>query len=230
MEWRKEHDIFLLREMLASDIFHYRKGSPDRGRIWDEIADRLNATKDMVFHIKEKRSVRDRWNLHKNKFKKNRREEEAASGIEVDEQDEKDVLIEELTDQEETTKESIGNKEKADKVAAEDVRNKALERLGETKKRKQEVDGNDVTKKTRVRRSTEGALTFLKEKAEQELEIRKQDQKIQQQAQHQQIQQQQQIMQMVQAQNEQMQMIQQQQMQQNQSLMALLQKVITHQP
>jgi hypothetical protein len=167
--------------MLASNIFHYRKGSPDRGRIWDKIADRLNATKDMLFHIKEKRSVRDRWNLLKNKFiKKNRHEEEAASGIEVDEQDEKDILIEELTDQEETTKESIGSKEKADKVAAEDMRNKALERLGETKKRKQEVDGNDATKKTRVRRSTEGALTFFKEKAEQELEIRKQDQKIQQ--------------------------------------------------
>ena len=148
----------------------------------------------------------------------------------MNEQEEKYILIEELTDQEQTTKESIGSKEKADKVAAEDVRNKVLERLGETKKRKQEVDGNDATKKTRVRRNREGALTFLKEKAEQELEIRKQDQKIQQQAQQQQIQQQQQIMQMVQPQNEQMQMIQQQQMQQNQSLMALLQKVITHQP
>jgi hypothetical protein len=68
MEWTKEHDIFLLREMLASNIFHYRKGSPDRGRIWDKIADRLNATKDMLFHIKEKRSVQDRWNLLKNKL------------------------------------------------------------------------------------------------------------------------------------------------------------------
>lgn len=229
MEWSKEHDIFLLREMLASEIFHHRKGSPDRGRIWDEIAERLNATKDIVFRIKEKRAVRDRWNLLKNKFKKNRSEEENASGIEVDEQDEKDILIEELTEQEDTMQENIGSKEKTDKAAAEDVRNKALERLGETKKRKQ-VDDNDGTKKTRTRRSTESAITFLKEKAEQELEIRKEDQKIRQQAQQQQIQQQQQIMLMVQAQNEQMQTLQQQQMQQNQALMALLQKVITHQP
>ena len=57
MEWTRDHDILLLREMLACDIFHHKKGSPDRGRIWDEIADRLNATKDLVFRVKEKRGV-----------------------------------------------------------------------------------------------------------------------------------------------------------------------------
>ena len=90
----------------------------------------------MVFRIKEKRVVRDRWNLLKNKFKKNRREEEATSGIEVEEQDEKDILIEQLTEQEETIQENIGSKGKTEKAVAEDVRFKALERLGETKKRK----------------------------------------------------------------------------------------------
>jgi type IV secretory pathway VirB10-like protein len=228
MDWPKEHDIFFLREMLASDLFHHKKGSPDRGRIWDGIAERLNTSHDLVFRIREKRAVRDRWNLLKNKFKKNRREEETASGIEVDEQDEKDILIEELADQEEATKHSLGAHEDMEKAAAVDVRNKALERLGETKKRKQ-MDGNNTPKKPKTRRSTEGALTFLKERAEQELEIRKQDQQIQQQAQQQQIQQQQQLMQMVQTQSEQMQLLQQQQIQQNQALMVLLQKVITHQ-
>ncbi|XP_028403972.1 zinc finger protein 853-like [Dendronephthya gigantea] len=189
-----------------------------------------NGCRDSVEEEKhEKRGVRDRWNLLKNKLKKNRREEEAASGIEVDEQDEKDILIEELIDQEETTQKSVGSKDKIDKAAAEDIRNKALERLGETMKRKQEVDGNEATKKTRTR-STEGVLSFLKVKAEQELEIRKQDQKIQQQAQQQQLQQQQEILQIVQAQNEQMHTLQQQQLQQNQALMIMLQKVITNQP
>ena len=229
MEWTRDHDILLLREMLASDIFHHKKGSPDRGRIWDEIADRLNATKDLVFRVKEKRGVRDRWNLLKNKFKKNRREEETASGIEVDDQDEKDILLDELTDQEEAIKANTGSKDDMEKAAAEDVRNKALERLGETTKRKKN-DGNDATKKTKTRRSSEGALTFLKERAEQELELRKQDQQIQQQAQQQQIRQQQQMMQMARAQNEQMQLLQQQQIQQNQALMVLLQNVITNQP
>ena len=136
MEWTRDHDILLLREMLVSDIFHHKKGSPDRGRIWDEIAERLNATKDLVFRVKEKRGVQDRWNLLKNKFKENRREEETASGIEVDDQDEKDILLDELTDQEEAIKANTGSKDDMEKAAAEDVRNKALERLRETTKRK----------------------------------------------------------------------------------------------
>ena len=89
----------------------------------------------------------------------------------MDDQDEKDILLDELTDQEEAIKANTGSKDDMEKAPAEDVRNKALERLGETTKKKN--DGNDATKK---RRSSEGALASLKERAEQELELRKQDQ------------------------------------------------------
>ena len=50
-------------------------------------------------------------NLLENKFKKNRREEEAASGIEVDDQDKKDMLVDKLIDQEEAIKENKGSKD-----------------------------------------------------------------------------------------------------------------------
>ncbi|CAH3163171.1 unnamed protein product, partial [Porites lobata] len=52
------------------------------------------------FHIKEKRGVRDRWNILQGKFLKRMREEEAASGIECEELSEKDTLIEELSERE----------------------------------------------------------------------------------------------------------------------------------
>lgn len=45
MAWSQEHDILFLREMVASDIFmykKYKKGSVDRGEVWDDMVDRLN--------------------------------------------------------------------------------------------------------------------------------------------------------------------------------------------
>ena len=32
MEWTDDHDILLLREMIASELFQFKKGSPDRGK------------------------------------------------------------------------------------------------------------------------------------------------------------------------------------------------------
>lgn len=232
MEWTNEHDLIFLREMLASDVFHSRKGSPERGKIWDEITERLNSTQAVSFRIKDKRGTRDRWNLLQSKFKKKRREEQGASGIEVEEPNEKEQLIEELSEKEETatieTASAVMNG-RQDKEAAEDARKKALERLGETKKRKRDT-GVDEKKERKTRRSVGNAVEFLREKAQEELALRRQDQQLQQQSQQQQLLQQQQMMQLVQTQNEQMQAFQQQsqqqQLQQNQMLIALLQKII----
>ena len=37
MEWTDDHDILLLREMVASELFQFKKGSPDRDKIWESI-------------------------------------------------------------------------------------------------------------------------------------------------------------------------------------------------
>ena len=41
--WSEEHDILFLREVWVSDLFLYRKSSIERGKVWDGIADKLNA-------------------------------------------------------------------------------------------------------------------------------------------------------------------------------------------
>ena len=125
--------------MLASDLFLSKKGSPWRGKIWEEITAHLNSIEASNFRIKDKRGIRDRWNLLQSKYKKKRCEEQGASGIEVEEPYEKEQ-IEELSEKEETAAESTGVKNKGDTEASEDARRKALERfgLGETKKRKKE--------------------------------------------------------------------------------------------
>ena len=68
MEWTDDHDILLLREMIATELFQFKKGSPDRGKIWESIQERLNKLDNPKFMIKEKRGVRDRWNLLQAKF------------------------------------------------------------------------------------------------------------------------------------------------------------------
>ena len=58
--------------------------SYNRGLVWDSIVENLNLIETPGFGLKDKRSVRDRWTLLKTKYKKETREEEAASGIDVD--------------------------------------------------------------------------------------------------------------------------------------------------
>lgn len=229
MEWTNKHDVQLLIEMRASNLFSHKKGSPERGKIWEEITETLNNAKTLKFRIKEKRGVRERWTLIQGKCKKKRREEEAASGIEVEEPTQKEILIEELCEKEDAAIQSVSLKSQ-DKKAAEDVRQTAMERLGETKKRKKEDDGVGELQKRKTRRSTSDAVEFLTEKMkleqthrQEELTIKRREQDLLSQTQqHNQQQQQQFLLQMQKIHEQSM----QQQQQQNQMLLGLLQKFI----
>ncbi|CAH3165194.1 unnamed protein product [Pocillopora meandrina] len=175
MEWTDDHDIPLLREMIASELFQFKKGSPDRGKIWVSIQERLNKLDNPKFMIKEKRGVRDRWNLLQAKFKRTQREELQASGIDC-ELSEKDALIEELCEKEDSF--SAKDKKKSDdKEAAEEIRKKAMERMASKKKSNESAGGS--AKKSR--RSGGDAVEFLKEKAqsEKEQEVRARQQELQ---------------------------------------------------
>nr|XP_058955422.1 uncharacterized protein LOC131782701 [Pocillopora verrucosa] len=169
MEWTDDHDILLLREIIASELLQFKKGSPDRGKIWESIQERLNKLDNPKFMIKEKRGVRDRWNLLQAKFKRTQREELQASGIDC-ELYEKDALIEELCEKEDSF--SAKDKKKSDdKEAAEEIRKKAIKRMASKKKSNESAGGS--AKKSR--RSGGDAVEFLKEKAQSEYSIRQQE-------------------------------------------------------
>lgn len=57
MEWTTDPHVALLRDMYASDLLTFKKASPERGMIWDDIADRLNSIKTVKFRIREKRRI-----------------------------------------------------------------------------------------------------------------------------------------------------------------------------
>lgn len=42
MEWILDYDVILFREMIASDLFSFKKGSVVRGERWEVIIEKLN--------------------------------------------------------------------------------------------------------------------------------------------------------------------------------------------
>ena len=59
--WSEEHDILFLRKVLVSDLFLCRKSSIERGKVWDEIADKLNVFDYPKFQVNQ-RYIRDKLN------------------------------------------------------------------------------------------------------------------------------------------------------------------------
>ena len=178
MEWTDEHDVLMLREMIVSDVFSFKKGSVGRGDAWDSIAEKLNQIESPQFRIKDKRGVRDRWVLLRRKFRSKIREEEAASGVDVEDLTEKEVLIEELIEREDTVKPDDNRLSvQQDKDKAEDIRKKAMESMGETKKRKLSRGTTDEDQPTTAgrKRCAQPLVDFLRENANAERELRQQE-------------------------------------------------------
>ena len=107
-------------------------------------------------------------------------EEEAASGVVVEDLTEKEVLIEELIEREDTIKPDdnrLSGQQNNDKDKAEDIRKKAMESMGETKKRKLSrgtTDEDQPTTSGRKRRA-QPLVDFLRENANAERELRQQE-------------------------------------------------------
>ena len=180
MEWTDEHDVLMLREMVVSDVFSFKKGSVSRGDAWDSIAEKLNQIDSPQFRIKDKRGVRDRWELVRQKFKSKIREEEAASGVVVEDLTEKEVLIDELIEREDTIKPGdnrLSVQQKNDKDKAEDIRKKAMESVGETKNGKLSRGTTDEDQPTTSgrKRCAQPLVDFLRENANAERELRQQE-------------------------------------------------------
>ena len=172
--------MHLCREVLHDEPYQRKKGSNERGEAWNQIAKRLSGSDELVFRV-DQRGVRERMERLKTNYKAKMREEESASGITVEEISELDALICEIIERErmaEEARESNANwkKNDADKKTAEEMRKVAMERYGETRKRSEEEDNTD--KKVKRRKSGGDAVEFLREKAQMEKELRKEEMAI----------------------------------------------------
>ena len=179
MKWTEEHDVLLLREIMVSDLFSFKKGSVSRGERWEGILEKLNQMKTPTFKLKDKRAVRDRWALLQKRFKSRVCNEEAASGISPPELTEKEVLIEELIGKEDSMTHAEASSLKSqeeEKSKAHDMRQKALEKYSETKKRMSSHDeGDNTPKRKRKNARTESLIEFMQQRSKGERELRQQE-------------------------------------------------------
>ncbi|XP_044165093.1 inner centromere protein A-like [Acropora millepora] len=170
----------LCREILVVDPFTgTKKGTVARGTKWEEVAENLNKIEQVYFKV-DKRAVRDRYNLLSRELRNKLKREEKESGIETD-MTEVEMALEELIEKEdaaETEQRVVENQKKVkdsqDRENAESVRKKAMERLGQTQKRKAD-EGESEGKKKKKRSSGSDTLNFLREKNEQVQEMQKQE-------------------------------------------------------
>ena len=211
MEWKPECDLLLLQEIIVSEPYQYKVSTRERGKIWEDITERLNA--------------------NERKFKKKMTTEEPASGISP-EMSEIDKLLEQIIERfEESDRESGDKGEKGerskteDRKKAEEMRKLSMEKLGETLKRKGEEDGGATPRK---RASGSETIVYLREKAERDFDLKKEETETRKRDQAQQLQMfqyMQQQLQQQQQQQQQMQLQHQQQQLQTQLLMTLIEKL-----
>ena len=178
MMWTSEHDVLLCREILLVEPYNHKPSTRERGHSWDTIAADLNNITEVTCNV-TKRSVRDRFNLLIERFTKQERENARATGVDIEEE-EIDQLLRELVEKSEQANmyHEQGMKERKasvenDKAAAVDQRNKAMESLGETKKRKELLDDESPQRKNR--KTGTDTLAYLREKGEIDQELRREE-------------------------------------------------------
>lgn len=184
MTWAEEHNDMLIREMYLFEPWKYKKGSKERGEMWEKISDSLNCLDKPTFNVTQK-SVRDHYNLLEKQQKRRLREEEKASGISP-EPTELESALEDIMelfsnrDEEEKLKE-VDSKENAEAEASKalEIRQLAMETLAESKKRKCETkDGGKPKRK--VSSNGTDTIAYLKMRSELDAELKREEIRIKQ--------------------------------------------------
>lgn len=109
------------------------------------------------------RSVREKFDKLVTEFKRKQAAEEQASGVEVEytERDRAMVDILERMNEYEVALESKNKKDIQEKATAEDMRKKATERVGETRRR-HSIENDEITPERKQRRRNSDVVEVLK--------------------------------------------------------------------
>lgn len=98
MQWTKEHDDLLMKEVLALDPYSSPKGSTERSNVRESIAGHLNACSYIKFALSG-RSVKGRLQLVlKRNYKREMSEDIRPSAIEVDGLSDFETAMEEIAE------------------------------------------------------------------------------------------------------------------------------------
>ena len=175
MKWTRKHDCLFVRELLLFEPWKYRKGTPERVEIWANIAASLKQVQDPKFKT-DKRSVRDRFNKLIKDHKKKARDEQRASGI-FPEQDEEDnalddivTMVEEAESEQDLQNEARQRKVDDEQGKAVEMRKRSLEMFAESRNR-----NGDAPPKKRNRSTGSETLHYLQEKLQLDNDFKKEE-------------------------------------------------------
>ena len=170
-----------MKEIAAEGVLTKKEKSRERGSGWQTVAENLCP----VFNIElSSRSVRDHYSMLSRKHKTRLAREERATGEGGEELTEKEALLEELMQIEEETEIQMGEEMVLRKQTAEmekglEMRERAMECYGETRKRVLEHLGKE--KKPQKRRKSGEMFDWLNKRVEVEMENKEKERREQQQ-------------------------------------------------
>ena len=101
MKWTSNYDSIFLCEMFLFEPWNYKNGSKERGQCWERISESLNQLTEISFKVTQ-RSVQDHYQTLEKVYKKQKREEDGASGINPEET-EVNVALSDITERFEET-------------------------------------------------------------------------------------------------------------------------------
>ena len=177
MVWSDEKDLDLLKEVAVEGVLKQRQKSRDRGAGWQKVADILNYR---GFEITA-RSARDHFGMVSKRYKAKMAKEKRSTGEGGQELTERKSLLEELIEISEETDTMMENedamnnqKREREKAQAMEMRERAMEKFGETRKRTaSDKDGEQVKK----RRRSGDMFNWLSERIELGKEEKEQERK-----------------------------------------------------
>ena len=249
MSWTEEQDDALCKQILVIEPFRYRPRTNQSGSAWSKVAGELNKMTSLQMKVVDQRAVRDRFKTIKKKFQDKMKAEETGFGIASPELTPVENAIEDIMERE-LEMEILHGKEddeknkklEKDKKTAEEMRLQSLETFLETRKRKaensDEDDENPKPKKTR--RSGSATLLYLREKAQLDMEFKKEELQLKKEEQAKQFEEQMamrqqqsellksftDVQQSMQSQMQKQAELQQQQMQQNNQIMMMMMQMM----
>lgn len=175
MVWTDRYNEVLLQEMYLFEPWKYKRGSKQRGQVWERISESLNKHESPRFTVNHK-SVRDHYILLEKEQKNKRRKEEKASGIAPEHtpfDDSMTDIIERFKERDAEDQQLDSEKrEKAEEetVKAVEMRKASVETFAQSKKRK----GEQEQKKCKHSTGTE-TVAYLREKAELDASLKREE-------------------------------------------------------
>ena len=169
MQWTDEKDMAMLCEVATQGVFSHHYGSRERGDAWQNIAFKLNSIPGFAV---TNRAVRDHFNFLARKHKSKRNSEEKATGLGGKSPSEMDILLEDLVQMSEdsdlqqvhdTEQKKAAREKEVEK--AKNIRETAMERMSETRKRNS-LDDDETPTCSKARRTSTDTMSFLKQKLE----------------------------------------------------------------